>query len=55
MLRSETPFPAEFDNEICSFMKKIWQEGWLDTYSSNHFLIMALEGRVVNLHGTNSF
>lgn len=46
MLRSETPFPSEFDNLICSFLKRIWQEGWLDEYSNDHFLIMALEGRL---------
>ena len=46
MLRSETPFPSEFDNLICLFLKRIWQEGWLDEYSNNHFLIMALEGRL---------
>ena len=46
MLRSETPFPQKFDNIICSFLKRIWQEGWLDEYSNNHFLIMALEGRL---------
>lgn len=46
MLRSETPFPTEFDNVICSFLKKTWQKGWLDEYSNDHFLIMALEGRL---------
>ena len=46
MIRSETPFPSEFDNIICSFLKRAWQEGWLDNYSDDHFLIMALEGRL---------
>lgn len=46
MLRSETPFPSKFDNIICSFLKRIWEEGWLDEYSNDHFLIMALEGRL---------
>lgn len=55
MLRSETPFPSEFDNLICSFLKRIWQEGWLDEYSNDHFLIMALEGRLNEFTGTNSF
>lgn len=55
MLRSATPFPAEFDNIICSFMKKMWQEGWLDEYSSNHFLIKALEGRLENFSCKEQF
>ena len=46
MLRSETPFPSKFDNEISTFLKKIWEEGWLDEYSNDHFLIMALENRL---------
>ena len=46
MLRSETPFPTKFDNVICSYLKRIWQEGWLDEYSTDHFLIMALDGRL---------
>ena len=46
MCRREVPFPSKFDNMCCSFIKKIWQDGWLDDYSSNHFLIMALESRL---------
>ena len=46
MLRSKTQFPPKFDNIVCSFLKKAWQEGWLDEYSNDHFLIMALENRL---------
>lgn len=46
MLRSKTPFPSKFDNVICSFLKKAWEEGWLDEYSGDHFLIVALENQL---------
>lgn len=47
MLRSETTFPTAFDNILCAFMKKAWENGWLDDYSYDHFLIMALENRLL--------
>lgn len=46
MLRSKKPFPKNIDIEVCSYLKKIWEDGWLDDYSNDHFLIMAIENRL---------
>ena len=29
-----------------AFLRKIWEDGWLDEYSDNHFLIKAIENRL---------
>lgn len=45
MLRSSIAFPLE-DNPFADALKKAWEEGWLDTFSENHFLIRALYGEL---------
>lgn len=45
MKRSERPFPVN-DCELMDFIKKAWKDGWLDDFSNDHFLIMALENRL---------
>ena len=45
-MRSNKSFPKHLDVEVCSFLKKIWEEGWLDDYSNDHFLIKAIENRI---------
>lgn len=45
MKRSDGPFPFD-DFDPLGFMEKAWTKGWLDDFSSNHFLIMALENRL---------
>ncbi len=55
MLRRNTTFPKRLSIELCSFLRKIWEEGWLDDYSNNHFLIMALENRLVKFSWIEQF
>lgn len=50
-MRHENPFPAHNDYEICSYLKKIWECGWLDEYSDEHFLIKAIENRLTTFVG----
>ena len=50
-IRHEIPFPTHIDNEICSYLKKIWEYGWFDEYSDEHFLIKAIENRLTTFVG----
>lgn len=34
--------------DMAGTLQKAWEEGWLDEYSNEHFLIKALEGRLVD-------
>ena len=47
-MRSKTKFPLEVELNLCSFLKLSWENGWLDEYSDNHFLIKAIENRLVH-------
>lgn len=43
-MRREKRFPI--DIELCSYLKSAWENGWLDEYSDDHFLIKAIENRL---------
>ena len=45
-MRHDIPFPIHNDYEICHYLKNIWECGWLDEYSDEHFLIKAIENRL---------
>lgn len=47
-MRSTTKFPLEAELDLCSFLKFSWENGWLDEYSNDHFLIKAIENRLVH-------
>ena len=51
MKRSDKQFPIDNNNLLLSFLKKMWEEGWLDDYSDNHFLIRAIENRLTDFLG----
>ena len=50
-MRHERPFPIHNDYEICCYLKSIWECGWLDEYSDDHFLIKAIENRLTMFVG----
>lgn len=49
-MRHDNPFPME-DNLILDFLKRAWNEGWLDEFSDDHFLIRAIENRLDDFVG----
>lgn len=46
--RSETPFPSK-DDVISGYLTTIWEKGWLDNYSEDHFLIKAINDRLEDI------
>lgn len=48
MTRKDKHFPAHLDKIICSYLKNIWEKGWLDDYSEEHFLIKAIENKLTD-------
>lgn len=50
MKRSETIFPLQ-TNIFLDFLKNMWEEGWLDDYSDDHFLIKAIDNRLADFFG----
>lgn len=44
-MRKDTEFPLD-DNLLLEFLRSAWENGWLDEYSDDHFLIKAIEGRL---------
>lgn len=50
-MRHDIPFPMHNDYEICCYLKNIWECGWLDEYSDEHFLIKAIENRLTTFVG----
>ena len=44
-------FPISNDVEVCSYLRYIWEQGWLDEYSDEHFLIKAIENRLTTFVG----
>ena len=50
-MRHDIPFPIHNDYEICHYFKNIWECGWLDEYSDEHFLIKAIENRLTTFVG----
>lgn len=53
MKRSNTDFPISdvCFLELCSYIYDAWTQGWLDDFSNEHFLIRALENRLLDFVG----
>ena len=51
MLRREKEFPLNNLGELCGFLKTAWEDGWLDEYAEEHFLIRAIENRLSSFVG----
>lgn len=49
--RSEKPFPCT-DDCISGYIKTIWESGWLDEYSEEHFLIKAINHSLSDIYWT---
>lgn len=49
-MRNGKAFPLD-DNPILAFLKRAWDEGLLDEYSDDHFLIRAIENRLDDFVG----
>ena len=47
MKRSETDYPLT-GLDLAGSLQKAWEEGWLDEYSNEHFLIKSIEGRLTD-------
>lgn len=39
------------DDLFCGFLNKLWNDGWLDSYSDNHFLIRAMNNNIDSFAG----
>ena len=50
-MRREKVFPLEGFIELCGFLHKAWTNGWLDEYSDDHYLIKAIENRLITFVG----
>ena len=50
-MRHESPFPVHLDYIVCEYLKNIWECGWLDEYSDDHFIIKAIENRLTTFIG----
>lgn len=57
MKRSNTDFPISdvCFLELCSYIYDAWTQGWLDDFSNEHFLIRALENRLLDFVGKLQF
>ncbi len=53
MKRSHYPFPFN-DFLPMDFVKRAWEDGWLDEFADNHFLIMPLKTILITLTGSIS-
>lgn len=49
MKRSSLQFPVVDSEGFLSSLELMWKEGWLNEFSSDHFLIRVLENRLTNL------
>ena len=49
-MRRHTKSPLDKDF-LCNFLNKIWTEGWLDSFSEDHFLICAMKNHITEYHG----
>lgn len=45
MRRSDKQYPL-LGLDLAGGLQQAWEEGWLDEYSDNHFLIKAIEKRL---------
>lgn len=52
--RSEQKFPS-VEHDLTGFLKKIWEEGWLDEYSEEHFLIKAINNNLSDIKWASQF
>lgn len=50
-MRREKPFPIKAGVELCEFLNGAWTRGWLDEYAEGHFLIQAIENRLITFVG----
>lgn len=50
-MRKDTSFPIICNKKLCSFLETAWKSGWLDEYSDDHFLIKAIENRLMTFVG----
>ena len=53
MKRSEMSYPLfnSIPLEECDALRKAWEEGWLDDFSEEHFLIRAINGKLNDFDG----
>lgn len=49
-MRSQTRSPLQ-DNCLCSYLNKLWMEGWLDSFAEEHFLISSIYNQLSGFHG----
>ena len=54
MKRSHYPFPFN-DFLPMDFVKRAWEDGWLDEFADNHFLIMAIEDNLNHFDWEHQF
>lgn len=54
MKRSHYPFPFN-DFLPIDFVKRAWEDGWLDEFADNHFLIMAIEDNLNHFDWEHQF
>ena len=52
--RSEQKFPS-VEHDLTGFLKKIWEEGWLDEYSEEHFLIKEINNNLSDIKWASQF
>lgn len=50
-MRHDIPFPVENDCGFLDYLRACWENGLLDDYSDNHFIIKALENRLNEFNG----
>ncbi len=53
-MRHDKPFPAS-EWDLFSTFENMWNAGWLDSYSDEHFLIRALENRIQDIQWKDQF
>ena len=51
---SDNPYPLA-GIDLPGMLKKAWEEGWLDEYDENHFLIKAIYGNLDRYHGYQQY
>ena len=47
--RSNNPFPS-LDDVTSGYICSMWEKGWLDEYSDEHFLIRAIYHKLNNIN-----
>ena len=51
MKRSEKEFPIKDDVILVEFLHHMWEKGWLDDFSDEHFLLRIMENRLTDFIG----